>query len=46
DTKPVADHFRKIDTDTLVGVMNVQGYDGHFFFQLERVAEPGPSLPR
>ncbi|MCA1409088.1 DUF4334 domain-containing protein [Ensifer sp. IC3342] len=43
DRKPVADHFRKIDTDTLVGVMSVQGYDGHFFFQLERVKVPDPS---
>ncbi|AFL52303.1 DUF4334 domain-containing protein [Sinorhizobium fredii] len=44
DSKPVADHFRKIDTDRLIGVMSIQGHDGHFFFQLERVTEPGPSL--
>ncbi|MCA1441699.1 DUF4334 domain-containing protein [Ensifer sp. IC4062] len=46
DTKPVVDHFRKIDADTLVGVMSIHGYDGHFFFQLERVPEPGLSPPR
>lgn len=45
DSKPVADYFRKIDTDTLVGVMSVQGYDRHFFFQLERVKVPEPSRP-
>lgn len=44
DRKPVIDHFRKIDRDRVLGVMSVEGDDRHYFFELERVAEPvGPS---
>jgi hypothetical protein len=45
DSKPIIDHFRKIDAETVLGVMTVQGHDRHFFFQLERVKEPGLSPP-
>jgi len=40
DRKPVIDHFRKIDRDRVLGVMSVEGDDRHYFFELERVAEP------
>ncbi|WP_116288863.1 DUF4334 domain-containing protein [Ensifer sp. LCM 4579] len=36
---PITDHFRKIDRDRLLGVMQVQGDDRHYFLALERVAE-------
>ncbi|ASY66277.1 hypothetical protein SJ05684_b52950 (plasmid) [Sinorhizobium sojae CCBAU 05684] len=39
DRKPVADHFRKIDGDRVLGVMQVEGDDRHYFFALERVTE-------
>ncbi|MEY9324391.1 hypothetical protein AB7M37_006324 [Sinorhizobium fredii] len=45
DSKPITDHFRKIDTDRVLGVMSVQGDPRHFFFCLGRVKEPG-RLPR
>ena len=39
DRKPIIDHFRKIDHDRVLGVMQVAGDDRHYFFELERVAE-------
>ncbi|MQX11787.1 DUF4334 domain-containing protein [Sinorhizobium fredii] len=46
DSKPVTDHFRKIDTDRLIGVVSMQGFDGHFFFQRDQVKVPSPSVSR
>ncbi len=40
DSKPIIDHFRRIDAERVLGVMTIQGHHGHFFFQLERVKEP------
>lgn len=37
--KPITDHFRQIDEDTLLGVMSVEGQASHYFFQLSRVVE-------
>ncbi|MCK5770336.1 DUF4334 domain-containing protein [Algiphilus sp.] len=40
DRRPVLDHFRRIDDDTLMGVMNGKGvlHDGHpYYFYLQRV---------
>ncbi|MBP2233696.1 hypothetical protein J2Z31_000186 [Sinorhizobium kostiense] len=40
DRKPIIDYFRKIGRDRVLGVMQVEGDDRHYFFELERVAEP------
>ena len=37
NTKPIVDHFRQIDDDTLLGVMSVEGQSVHYFFRLDRV---------
>ncbi|WP_244426707.1 DUF4334 domain-containing protein [Sinorhizobium sojae] len=39
DRKPITDHFRKIDRDRVLGVMQVEGNDRHYFFALGRVGE-------
>ena len=39
DGQPVIDHFKLVDADTLLGVMNGKGvtfHDRHYFFVLER----------
>ena len=39
DGQPVIDHFKLVDADTLLGVMNGKGVtfrDQHYFFVLER----------
>ncbi|MGV9746347.1 DUF4334 domain-containing protein [Rhodococcus zopfii] len=50
DGMPIFDHFKKVDDDTLIGVMNGKGrlvFDGgeHYWFGLERdiAIEPGDS---
>ena len=40
DAKPVFDHFKRVDNDTLLGIMNakdISEYGGYFYFLLERV---------
>ena len=48
DIQPIFDHFRKVDDDTLMGVMDekrlltemeIVSNDRYFFFYLHRVAE-------
>ncbi|MCA1494667.1 DUF4334 domain-containing protein [Sinorhizobium alkalisoli] len=39
DRKPIIDHFRKIDRDRVLGVMQIEGGDRHYFFELERVTD-------
>lgn len=39
DHKPITDHFRRIDADTVMGMMVIKGDDRRFFFELERVKE-------
>lgn len=50
DGMPVLDHFRNIDDDTLLGVMNGKAMvlDGgrHFYFGLERDLGREPIVPR
>lgn len=39
DGRPVLDHFKRVDDDTLFGIMNAKDIDafgGHFYFLLER----------
>ena len=39
DGQPVFDHFKRVDEDTLMGIMNAKdlsAYGGHFYFLLER----------
>ncbi|TXS95338.1 DUF4334 domain-containing protein [Parahaliea maris] len=36
DDKPIFDHFRAIDDDTLLGVMDSKGHEIPLFFYLER----------
>ncbi|WP_052466016.1 DUF4334 domain-containing protein [Mobilicoccus massiliensis] len=40
DTQPIDDHFRRIDDDTLLGVMDMRGMTQPFFFVLRR-SNPG-----
>ncbi|WP_312223690.1 DUF4334 domain-containing protein [Rhizobium rhizoryzae] len=37
DHKPITDHFRRTDADTVMGMMVIEGDDRRFFFELERV---------
>ena len=42
DGQPVIDHFKRVDDDTLLGVMNGKGvrHEGrHYYFVLEREAD-------
>ncbi|PWE52933.1 hypothetical protein DEM27_27995 [Metarhizobium album] len=39
DHNPIADYFRRIDADTVMGMMVIKGDDRRFFFELERVKE-------
>ncbi|OHV78448.1 DUF4334 domain-containing protein [Ensifer sp. LCM 4579] len=39
DRKPITDHFRRIDRHRLLGVMQMEGDDRHYFFELQRVTE-------
>jgi hypothetical protein len=44
DGQPVLDHFKQVDEDTLMGIMNVKGVPAegpHFYFFLERAPEDG-----
>ncbi|MFE9059831.1 DUF4334 domain-containing protein [Streptomyces mutabilis] len=46
DGRPVLDHFKRVDDNTLMGVMNGKGIpaDGPFYyFFLDRVAEAAPA---
>ena len=36
DDQPIVDVFRRIDDDTLLGVMDLRGMPEPFFFVLER----------
>lgn len=44
DRKPIVDHFRRIDPKRVLGLMALEGDDRYFFFQLDYVDDPGPSL--
>ncbi|MFS8114022.1 DUF4334 domain-containing protein [Rhizobium jaguaris] len=37
DSQPITDYFRRIDDDRLLGVMEVEGDDRHYFFVLTRI---------
>jgi hypothetical protein len=39
DNHPIFDHFRRVDDDTVIGVMERKGDRGPLFFFLERIAE-------
>lgn len=39
--QPIVDHFRRIDGKRVMGAMAISGDDRLFFFELERVEEPG-----
>ena len=39
DTKPIVDHFRKVDDNRLVGAMVIEGDERVYFFELERVKD-------
>lgn len=41
DEQPIVDHFRRIDGKHVMGAMVISGDDRLFFFELERVEEPG-----
>lgn len=43
DTLPIVDHFRLVDDDTLLGLMDARGVPGEYFFVLRRVSTVGPS---
>ena len=36
DARPINDHFRRLDDDTLLGAMDLRGMPGPFFFRLRR----------
>ena len=38
DALPVLDHFRRVDADTLLAVMDARGVEQPFFFSLRREA--------
>lgn len=40
DGKPINDIFRQIDSDTLLGLMDLKGMKRPFFFKLERFQQP------
>lgn len=40
DALPVLDHFRRVDADTLLAVMDARGVADPFFFSLRREAAP------
>lgn len=44
DRQPIVDHFRRIDDDTRLGLMDLRGQDDPFFFLLtrERLGEDEP----
>ncbi|WP_173512498.1 GXWXG domain-containing protein [Sinorhizobium psoraleae] len=44
DRKPIIDHFRRIGPERVLGLMAVEGDDRCFFFQLDYVNDPDPSL--
>ncbi|WP_170973407.1 DUF4334 domain-containing protein [Rhizobium sp. FKY42] len=39
ENQPITDHFRRIDTDRLMGLMSVAGQNDHYAFLLERAEE-------
>ena len=39
DNHPIFDHFRRVDDDTVLGVMDRKGDKGPLFFFLERIAD-------
>jgi hypothetical protein len=39
DRKPIIDHLRRIDTDTMIGMMVMKGEERRYFFRLERVRD-------
>lgn len=39
DRKPIIDHLRRIDTDTMMGMMVMKGEERRYFFRLERVSD-------
>jgi hypothetical protein len=41
DEQPIVDHFRRVDGKRVMGAMAISGDDRLFFFELERVEEPG-----
>jgi hypothetical protein len=41
DAQPVNDHFRRVDDDALLGVMDLRGLAGPFFFLLRRELSAG-----
>ncbi|WP_370360334.1 DUF4334 domain-containing protein [Shinella sumterensis] len=41
DEQPIVDYFRRIDGERVMGAMVISGDDRQFFFELERVEEPG-----
>jgi hypothetical protein len=43
DRQPITDHFRRIDGDRLVGVMEIPGEGGGYFFLLAR--DPDAAVP-
>lgn len=43
DYQPIIDHFRKIDPETMLGVMDCKYLEGPFFFQLHREASNVPT---
>ena len=40
DKQPIVDQFRRIDDNTLMGVMVIRGDGRLYFFELERVVDP------
>ena len=37
DRRPIADHFRRIDDDRVLGLMEMRGMERPFFFRLTRL---------
>jgi hypothetical protein len=44
DHLPIVDVFRRLDADSLLGLMDARGIPQPFFFQLRREASPRPSF--
>ena len=46
DRQPIADHFRRVDADHVIGLMERTGMVRPFFFLLSREGPALSSLPR
>ena len=40
DRQPIVDHFRKVDSDRVLGLMEMRGMERPFFFLLTRDQTP------